>query len=78
MSSKDKSAGRITVRVNGIPVELYRGMKVKHALISLNYECFRRAEQGLIRIEDANGYAVDLEGALQDGSEIIIKQVSTN
>ncbi len=73
MSNENKSSERITVYVNGVPVELYRGMKVRHALISLNYEYLRQAEQGLIRVEDANGFAVDLDGALQDGSELVLK-----
>ncbi len=61
------------MRVNGVPVELYRGMRVRHALISMDYEYLWKAEQGLIRVEDANGYAVGLDGALQDGSELVLK-----
>lgn len=73
MFDESKSTERITVYVNGAPVELFRGMKVRHALIALDYECFRQAEQGQIRIEDGNGFSVGLDGALQDGSRIILK-----
>lgn len=73
MSNEKKSAERITVYVNGVPVEIFRGMRVRHALIALNYDYVRQAEQGKIRLEDGNGFAVDLDGALQDGSRIILK-----
>jgi hypothetical protein len=67
-------SGRITVRVNGAPVEIFRGMKVRHALIALDQELLRKAERGAIRIEDGRGYEVGLDGALQDGSELFLKQ----
>ncbi|MEN6464150.1 MAG: hypothetical protein ABFD62_03125 [Syntrophaceae bacterium] len=73
MSDEKKSSERMTVHVNGVPVELFRGMKVRHALIALDYEYLRQAEQGLIRIEDENGFAVGLDGALQEGSKLILK-----
>ncbi len=73
MPNKSKSSERITVHVNGVPVELFRGMRVRHALIAMDYELYRKAEQGLIGIQDENGFAVDLDGALQDGSKLILK-----
>ncbi len=74
MSNDHPSSERITVSVNGIPVEIFRGMKVRHALIALDYAYVKQAEQGLVRIEDDHGFAVDLDGALQDGSEIFLKR----
>lgn len=71
--SSDRSE-LITVRVDGVPVEIYRGMKVRHALIALDYELLRKAEQGLIRVRDGSGYAVGLDGALHDGSELFLKE----
>jgi len=76
LSNEKKSSEQITVHVNGVPVELFRGMRVRHALIALDYEYFRQAEQGRIRIEDENGFAVDLDGALQEGSKLILKSSS--
>lgn len=77
MSNENKSTERITVYVNGVPVEIFRGMRVRHALTALDYEYVRQAEQGKIRIEDVNGFAVGLDGALQDGSGIILKSLSS-
>lgn len=71
--SSDRSE-RITVRVNGAPVEIYRGMKVRHALIARDYDLLRKAEQGLIRVQDGNGYDVGLDGALQEGSQLFLKE----
>ncbi len=59
---------RITVIVNGIPVRLFRGMRVKHALIALDQKIYAAATEGRIWIEDAHGFRIGLEGALSDGT----------
>lgn len=71
MKGDGHNTDRIIVRVNGNPVEIYRGLKVKHALIACDEELYRAAAKGDIFVRDGNGYLLDLEGALQDGSEII-------
>ncbi len=73
MSNEHKSSERITVHVNGVPVEIYRGMRVRHALIALDYEYLKQAEEGRILIEDGNGFAVGLDGALHNGSKLFFK-----
>jgi len=64
---------RITVTVNGSPVEIFRGMKVKHALMAFNQDLYAAAAQGRILVEDSRGFRIGLEGALSDGSRIITR-----
>ena len=60
----------IDVYVNGQKINLYRGMKVKHALMAYDQSLYKAALAGDIRIEDENGFTVGLEGSLADGARI--------
>ena len=60
----------IDVYVNGRKVSIYRGMKVKHALIAYDPKVHKAALAGEIRVEDENGFTVGLEGHLSDGARI--------
>ncbi len=60
----------IDVYVNDKKVDIYRGMKVKHALIAYDQRLYRAALAGEIRVEDENGFTVGLEGSLADGAKI--------
>ena len=60
----------IDVYVNGRKVNLYRAMKVKHALIAYDQSLYKAALAGEVRIEDENGFTVGLEGSLADGAQI--------
>ena len=62
---------RINVYVNGEIISLYRGMKVKHALIAYDQSLYKAALAGEVRVEDENGFAVGLEGSLADGAKIL-------
>jgi hypothetical protein len=63
-------SGNIVVYVNGKKIDLYRGMKVKHALIAYDQILYSAALAGEIRVEDENGFMVGLEGSLADGAKI--------
>ena len=60
----------IVVYVNGRRIGLYRGMKVKHALIAYDESLYKASLAGEIRVEDENGFAVGVEGSLADGARI--------
>ena len=60
----------IGVFVNGQKIDLYRGMRVKHALMAYDESLYKASLAGEVRVEDANGFAVGLEGSLADGSKI--------
>ena len=60
----------IEVFVNGQEITLYRGMNVKHALIAYDQSVYVAALTGRVRVEDQNGFAVGLEGALADGARL--------
>ena len=60
----------ILVYVNDQPAEIFRGMKVKHALIALDQALYAAALSGKITVHDANGFALGLDGTLQDGAKI--------
>ena len=62
---------RINVYVNGETINLYRGMKVKHALIAYDQSLYKAALTGEVRVEDENGFTVGLEGSLADGAKIL-------
>jgi hypothetical protein len=61
---------KIDVYVNDRKIDLYRGMKVKHALIAYDQSLYKAALDGEIRVEDANGFTVGIEGSLADGAKI--------
>ncbi len=65
---------RMTVYVDGRPLQLYRGMKVRHALISIESSLCAAVEEGRILVMDANGFEVGLDGALEDGSRLVLKK----
>jgi hypothetical protein len=60
----------IDIYVNGQKIDLYRGMKVKHALIAYDQRLYKAALAGEIRVEDENGFTLGLEGHLADGAKI--------
>jgi hypothetical protein len=64
---------QITVFVDDRPVKIYRGMQVKHALISCDCSLYKSADRGEILVVDQNGFKVGLEGALQEGSRIFTR-----
>ncbi len=65
---------RFSVFVNGAPVEVYRGMKVKHALIAFSDAVYRRCTQGRATVEDEHGFTVGLEGALHEGAHYFVRE----
>lgn len=65
---------KILVHVDDQPVELFRGMQAKHALISVDQSLYKAAEAGEIWLEDENGFRLGLEGALHDGARICIRR----
>ena len=64
----------ITVYVNDQPVEIYRGMKVKHALIAFDQDLYTAALSGGAAVQDGNGFAVGLDGSLSAGARIYLKK----
>jgi hypothetical protein len=66
----------IVVHVNEKPVSLYRGMHVKHALISHDYAIYEACARGDMTVEDEHGFRVGLEGALHDGAKIYTRKRS--
>ena len=69
-----KKKERITVYVDGRPVQMYRGMTVRHALVSIESSLCAAVEEGRISVTDANGFEVGLDGALEDGSKLALKK----
>jgi len=69
-----KKKERITVYVDGRPVQLYRGMRVRHALISIESGLCAAVEEGGISVTDENGFEVGLDGALEDGGRLALKK----
>ena len=60
----------IDVFVNDRKINIYRGMKVKHALIAYDQNLYKAALAGEVHVEDENGFALGLEGSLADGAKI--------
>lgn len=60
---------RIKVFVNGKPVHIFRGMKVKHIL---SHETVRGIREGEFIVTDAERHERGLEGSLADGEHLKI------
>jgi hypothetical protein len=65
---------RFSVVVNGVAVEVYRGMTVKHALIAFGNEAYRDCTEGRATVRDENGFVVGLEGALHEGARYVVQR----
>jgi hypothetical protein len=65
---------RIVVFVNGAPVAMYRGMQVRHALISHDQALYDACRRGEMHVENEDGFRVGLEGALTDGTKLYTKK----
>ena len=63
----------IAVYINGKKVMIYRGMAVKHALISMDYSVYKAALDGRLIIEDEDGFRVGLEGSLSEGAKLFTR-----
>jgi hypothetical protein len=61
---------RFTVHVNGTAVEIFRGMKVKHALMGLGHDMYKDCLEGRALVRDENGFVVGLEGSLSEGARL--------
>ncbi len=53
-------AEKITVYVNNIPVGIFRGMSVKHALVAFDQRLYEAATEGVLSVEDEHGFQVGL------------------
>ncbi len=62
------------VFVNDTKVEIYRGMKVKHALIAYDQALYEAALEGEAQVFDENGFEIGLEGSLTERSRIFIRR----
>lgn len=62
------------VFVNDTKVDIYRGMKVKHALIAYDQALYEAALQGEVQIFDGNGFEIGLEGSLTERSRIFVRR----
>ncbi len=65
---------RISVFVNGVKIELYRGLQVKHALLALDYKTYEACLRGDLIVEDEHGFSVDLGGALGEGTRLFTRE----
>lgn len=63
---------RITVYLDGNPIEIFRGMQLKHVLLAKDYTLFKAATEGSIYLVDDKGFRVGLEGALSDNARFFI------
>ncbi|HOV85530.1 MAG TPA: hypothetical protein PLM79_04150 [Syntrophobacteraceae bacterium] len=60
----------IRVFVDDTPVSLFRGMTVKHALMSRDPSLYRAAMNGEILVTDELGHRMGLEGSLLEGARL--------
>lgn len=71
----DEMKEQFVVYVNGKPVEIYRGMKVKHALIGFDYNLYSDCLEGRAVVRDENGFVVGLDGSLSEGARLEVIRV---
>ncbi|MGB9768712.1 MULTISPECIES: hypothetical protein [Dictyoglomus] len=65
---------KIKVFVNGEEIEIYQGMQVKHALISYDYDLYKKCVEGEYIVVNQDGFELGLEGALNDNAKIYTKR----
>jgi hypothetical protein len=65
---------RITVFINGTPVQIYRGLHVEHALIACDTRLYEAVRQGELIVEDQHGFRVGLAGGLLPGARIFTRR----
>ncbi len=63
---------RIEVFVNDKAVTVYRGMKVKHALIAYNATAYEECRMEGLTVRDGDGFLVGLEGALHQNVRLFV------
>ncbi len=68
---------RFTVSVNGKPLEVFRGMAVKHALMAYDYPVYKACAEGRAVARDEHGFIVGLEGALREGAVLYVDTKDT-
>lgn len=56
--------------VNGTPVDLLPGMRVRHALIQLGF--LGQDKTQLVRVQDEHGNLLGLDGAVYEGMRIVV------
>lgn len=69
MRRQMEESRRIKVYLNGKPVHIFRGMKVKHIL---SLETLQEIKSGESIITDEEGNERGLEGSLSDGEKLHI------
>jgi hypothetical protein len=62
---------RIKVYLNGKPVHIFRGMKVKHIL---NQSTLKEIGKGDKIVTDEDGHERGLEGSLAEGEKLLVKR----
>jgi hypothetical protein len=63
---------RFEVFVDNKPVEVFRGMEVKHALLAYDYATYEACREGRAVVLDRNGFVVGLDGAVEEGTQLFI------
>ena len=61
---------RISILVNGRPIEIHRGMKVKHALIAHGDGLYEACKEGKATVRNQDGFVLGFDGALEEGTEL--------
>ena len=64
---------QMSVFVNDTEVKIFRGMTVKHALISLDTALARAVEAGESIAVDHRGFQLGLDGSLSEGARIFTR-----
>ena len=70
MSKKTEESKKIKVYLNGKPVHIFRGMKVKHIL---NQNTLKEIRHGDKIVTDEDGHERGLEGSITEGEKLYIK-----
>ncbi|MDX5474858.1 MAG: hypothetical protein LPK00_04910 [Bacillaceae bacterium] len=55
------------ININGIPIELFHGAKVKHALLKTDEDLYKKVLSGKAIVQDQEGNETEINGAVGDG-----------
>ncbi|WP_096156715.1 MULTISPECIES: hypothetical protein [Bacillus] len=55
------------ISINGMPIELFSGAKIKHALLKTDEKLYKKVVSGEAVVQDQEGNETEINGAVGDG-----------
>ncbi|MDE5414613.1 hypothetical protein N7Z68_14640 [Alkalihalobacillus sp. MEB203] len=67
----------LRIKVNDVPIEIFYGAKLKHALLKADEALYKKVKLGKAVIKDQEGNVTEINGAVGDGFSYYVKEVDS-